>query len=140
MLSDLKMSATGLRWINGNRYYTARFGVYWGGSVDENNGRGRGLTTYPNSATPLDTTLKGAGSSVRCIKDQTPAERSVSILKVIGNDHSNNKSTITVAQLKAILPALENINDNYQDIYRSYIVSAEIMTLAHLQQLLKCRV
>ena len=62
---------------------------------------------------------------VRCIKDQTPAERSASILKEIGNEHRNHKSTITVAQLKAITPALENINDDYQDTYRSYIASAD---------------
>ncbi len=121
MSSDLKLPSAGFRWINGNRDYTASYGVYWGGSVDGNSGRGRGLATHPNSATPLDTTLRGAGSSVRCIKEQTPAERSVSILKEIGDEHRNHKSVITIGQLRAITPALSDIKNSYENIYRNYI-------------------
>ena len=47
------------------------------------------------------------------------------ILSNIGNQHSSHKSTITVAQLKDILPALENINDKYESNYQKYIASAE---------------
>ena len=43
----------------------------------------------------------------------------------IATQHSSHKSTLTVAKLKAILPALENINDDYENIYRTYIVSAD---------------
>ena len=47
------------------------------------------------------------------------------ILSNIGNQHSSHKSTITVAQLKDILPALENINNKYESNYQKYIASAE---------------
>ena len=47
------------------------------------------------------------------------------ILEFIGSQHSKGESNITVAQLKKITPALENINDDYQDSYRSYIASAD---------------
>ena len=43
----------------------------------------------------------------------------------IATQHSSHKATLTVAQLKAILPALENINDDYENIYRMYIASAD---------------
>ncbi len=122
MLSDLKMPAAGFRWTNGNRAYTALYGIYWGGSVAENNGRS--LAIHPDSATPLYTTRRGVGSSIRCIKEQTPAERSYSILLEIGNEHSNHKSIITIDDLKAITPALENINDNYESSYQPYIANA----------------
>ena len=61
---------------------------------------------------------------VRCIKDQTPAERSRSVLLEIGNEHNSNKSLITIEDLKAITPALNHINDNHENIYRTYIVNA----------------
>ncbi len=131
MSSDLKMPSAGFRWIKGNLAWTADEGIYWSGSVVPSDGNNSTVSNArniyfgnPGDVNLHDTTHRGAGSSVRCIKDQTPAERSASILKVIGNEHNNNKSTITVAQLKAILPALRDINDDYQDIYRSYIVSA----------------
>ncbi len=68
---------------------------------------------------------KSFGMSIRCIKEQTPSERSYSILLEIGNEHNSSKSTITVAQLKDITPALQNINDDYKNIYRSYIEAAD---------------
>ena len=64
-------------------------------------------------------------SPLRCIKDQTPAERSASILLEIGNEHRNHKSIITIEDLKAITPALNHINDNYENTYRTYIASAD---------------
>ncbi len=47
------------------------------------------------------------------------------ILKKIGNEHQDHNSIITVAQLQAITPALENINSSYENIYRTYIASAD---------------
>ncbi len=130
MSSDLKLPMAGIRRINGNRSYASRYGVYWTGSVVPSDGNNSTVSNardvyFGYALGLIDTSGRGYGYSVRCIKDQTPAERSATILKMIGNDHNNNKSTVTVAQLKAILPALENINDDYQDIYRSYIASAD---------------
>ncbi len=129
MLSDLKLPMAGGRKTNGDRAWTASYGIYWSGSVVPSDGNNSTVSNardifFGGYLGLLDTSSRGYGYSVRCIKDQTPTERSASILKVIGNDHNNNKSTVTVAQLKAILPALRDINDDYQDIYRSYIVSA----------------
>ncbi len=128
MSSVLKLpTAGGLTSSGVITWWTPRIGDYWTGSVVPN-------STVSDSARDvyfgkdvnlLDTSGRGIGFSVRCIKDQTPAERSATILKMIGNEHSNDKSTVTAAQLKAITPALENINDDYLDIYHSYIVSAE---------------
>ncbi len=132
MSSDLKMPSAGFRWIKGNLAWTADEGIYWSGSVVPSDGNNSTVSNArniyfgnPGDVNLHDTTHRGAGSSVRCIKDQTPAERSASILKEIGNEHNNNKSTVTVAQLKAILPALRDINDDYQDIYQRYIASTD---------------
>ncbi len=57
--------------------------------------------------------------------NETDENRTATILGYIGSQHSDHNSTITVAQLKAITPALNGINDDYQDIYRSYIASAD---------------
>ena len=99
---------------------------YWFGSV-RSDGKALNMGSNWGVLVASDYGAKIEAHPVRCIsiKDQTPAERSATILKMIGNEHSNDKSTVTVAQLKTILPALENINDDYQDIYRSYIVSAD---------------
>ncbi len=129
MSSDLKLPSVGYRWTY--RYDTNE-GVYWSGSVVPSDGNNSTVSKArniyfgnPGDVNLHDTTHRGAGMSVRCIKDQTPAERSASILKEIGNEHNNNKSTVTVAQLKAILPALRDINDDYQDIYQRYIASTD---------------
>ena len=55
-----------------------------------------------------------------------PVDRNVTatILESIGSQHSKGESNITVAQLKAITPALRGIKDDYQDLYRTYIASA----------------
>ena len=47
--------------------------------------------------------------------------RTATILGYIGSQHSNHNSTITVAQLKAITPALSNIIASNLNSYRSYI-------------------
>ncbi len=58
--------------------------------------------------------------------NNTDENRTATILGYIGSQHNDHNSTITVAQLKAITPALNGINDDYQDIYRSYIASTDI--------------
>ena len=50
---------------------------------------------------------------------------SESVLNLIGNQYSNHNSTITVAQLQDITPALENIDERYLNIYRTYIANAD---------------
>ncbi len=133
MSSDLKLPTAGIRWVVGSVRYAGNQGMYWTGSI-ENAQYSHNLwfrthnLWFRNGALDANDYInsnRGRGLSVRCIKDQTPAERSASILKVIGNDHNNNKSTVTVAQLKAILPALRDINDDYQDIYQRYIASTD---------------
>ncbi len=133
MSSDLKLPTAGIRWVAGSVGYAGNQGMYWTGSI-ENAQYSHNLWFRTHNLWFRNGTLdandyinsnRGRGFSVRCIKDQTPAERSASILKEIGNEHSNNKSTVTVAQLKAILPALRDINDDYQDIYQRYIASTD---------------
>ncbi len=128
MSSDLKLPLAGFHWIDSNLLWMANHGDYWTSSVvpsDGNNStvsNARNILLYRTKDFILhDTTHRGSGMSVRCIK----TERSASILKEIGNEHSNNKSTITIAQLKAITPEVRDINDDYQDTYRSYIASAD---------------
>ena len=122
--SELKLTAAGLRWVRGGMGYIGKEGMYWTGSI-ENAQYARDLWFGSNfvKANDFINSYRGRGFSVRCIKDQTPAERSESILLVIGNQHSSGKSAITIAQLKAITPALKNINDKYESSYRHYIVS-----------------
>ena len=59
--------------------------------------------------------------------DQNNTEENVTatILGYIGSQHSDHNSTITVAQLQAITPALSNIDDRYLNIYQRYIASAD---------------
>ncbi len=120
--SELKLTAAGLRWVRGGMGYIGKEGMYWTGSI-ENAQYARDLWFGSNfvKANDFINSYRGRGFSVRCIKDQTPAERSESILLVIGNQHNSGKSTITIAQLKAITPALKNINDKYESSYRHYI-------------------
>ncbi len=122
--SELKLTAAGLRWVRGGMGYIGKEGMYWTGSI-ENAQYARDLWFGSNfvKANDFINSYRGRGFSVRCIKDQTPAERSESILLVIGNQHNSGKSAITIAQLKAITPALKNINDKYESSYRHYIVS-----------------
>ncbi len=50
----------------------------------------------------------------------------VMVLEEIGNQHNNGESNITIADLKTLRDnAIMNINDNYVNIYRSYIASAD---------------
>ncbi len=125
--SFLKVSTTGIRNINGNasiKWSDGGSSNYWSGSV-RSDGKALSMGSNWGCLVASDSTVKIAALPVRCIKDQTPAERSATILAEIGDEHSNHKSIITIGQLKAITPALENININYQDIYRSYIASAD---------------
>ena len=71
-----------------------------------------------------DYSSRSYGYSVRCIKDQTPAEKTDSILLEIENEHNRHNSVITVAQLKAITPALEDIDDNKENSYRFCIANS----------------
>ncbi len=59
--------------------------------------------------------------------DQNNTEENVTatILGYIGSQHSDHNSTITVAQLQEITPALSNIDDRYLNIYQRYIASAD---------------
>ena len=130
MLSDLKLPMAGGRKTNGDRAWTASYGIYWSGSVVPSDGNNSTVSNardiyFGRALGLLDTSARGYGLSVRCIKEQTPAERSASTLLEIGNEHNSHKSTVTVAQLKAITPTLKNINDNYENIYRTYIASAD---------------
>ncbi len=58
-------------------------------------------------------------------QNNTEENRTAIILSEIGNQHSDHNSTITVAQLKAITPTLENINADYENIYQTYIASRD---------------
>ncbi len=125
--SFLKIPTTGIRNYNGNasiRFSDGGSSNYWSGSV-RSDGKALSMGSNWGCLVASDYSARIEAFPVRCIKDQTPAERSATILKEIGDEHSNHKSVITIAQLKAITPALENINDDYQDIYRSYIASAD---------------
>ena len=52
-------------------------------------------------------------------------ERTLSILSEISDEHSNHKSTITVARLKTITPALNNVEEANEKWYQSYIESSD---------------
>ena len=114
MSSLLKIPGPG--WLNSNGY-----GMFYPGGAPRIWDTTPGVAWKPNGTHSIQRTN---GQPLRCIKDQTPAERSASILKEIGNEHSSNKSIITIEDLKAITPALENINDDYENIYRTYIANA----------------
>ena len=124
MSSNLKLANNGARRYDDAKVYNAMlYGVYWTGSVSQSNA----LDMYFGAFLEYnDISPRASGVAVRCIKDQTPAEKKTfSTLVQIGREHNSAKSTITIAQLKAITPALSNINDDYQDTYRSYIASAD---------------
>ena len=122
--SVLKMPISGYRnHFNGNVKQIGAMASYWSGSPA--NTSAHSMDFYPDIVYPNEISPRTYGFNVRCIKDQTPAERSDSILLEIGNEHSKQKSVITIAQLKAITPALENINNNYESSYRAYIASAD---------------
>ena len=121
--SALKMPNSGYR----DHYAAITMGIgidarYWTGVADTSNAQSMEFdqdTLYLNKLRPT-----ADGYSVRCIKDQTPAERSASILLEIRNEHNSGKSVITIAQLKAITPALENIDDDYENIYQFCIANS----------------
>ena len=77
-------------------------------AVDQNNTEGN--RTVPNP--PVE-------------NNNTEENRTATILGNIGSQHSDHNSTITVAQLQAITPALSNIDDRYLNIYQRYIASAD---------------
>ena len=85
-----------------------------------------GCNTNDNNSTPQIEDKKAVdGNKTVDENNNTEENRTATILGYIGSQHSDHNSTITVAQLKAITPALNGINDDYQDIYRSYIASAD---------------
>ena len=91
--SDLKLPMAGGRKTNGDRAWTASYGIYWSGSVVPSDGNNSTVSNardiyFGRALGLLDTSARGYGLSVRCIKDQTPTERSASILKEIGNEHN----------------------------------------------------
>ncbi len=76
MSSDLKLPSAGFRWINSNRDYTANEGIYWSGSVVPSDGNNSTVSNArnvyfgnPGDVNLHDSTHRGAGSSVRCIKN-----------------------------------------------------------------------
>ncbi len=76
MSSDLKLPSAGFRWINSNRDYTANEGIYWSGSVVPSDGNNSTVSDArniyfgnPGDVNLHDSTHRGAGSSVRCIKN-----------------------------------------------------------------------
>ena len=120
--SVLKLPMSGYNWndaIKAIGYETS----YWFGSAKGS--MGKGMSFYRHKVHSNANNAKTYGFNVRCIKDQTPAERSDSILLEIANEQSNHKSVITIAQLRAITPTLENINDDYESSYRTYIANAD---------------
>ena len=114
--SYLKLPYAGYRYFDdGQMRRVTELGAYWTG------------TDYANSPYDIyfgdklkynDYSSRSYGYSVRCIKDQTPAEKTDSILLEIENEHNRHNSVITVAQLKAITPPLEDIDDNKENSYR----------------------
>ena len=76
MSSNLKLPSAGFRWINSNRDYTANEGIYWSGSVVPSDGNNSTVSNArnvyfgnPGDVNLHDSTHRGAGSSVRCIKN-----------------------------------------------------------------------
>ena len=99
MSSRLKIPGPG--WLNSNGY-----GMFYPGGAPRIWDTTPGVAWRPHETHSLQRTN---GLPLRCIKEQTPAERSANILKEIGNEHSSNKSVITIEELNAITPALEII-------------------------------
>ncbi len=76
MSSDLKLPSAGFHWINSNRDYLADEGIYWSGSVIPSDGNNSTVSNArniffgsPGDVNLHDTTHRGAGMSVRCIKN-----------------------------------------------------------------------
>ena len=126
LTSNLKLVRIGIHdGTNGTISGNSDLGGYWTGSAYGVNAHTMDFNSNEVRTNNIIFNYRVDGNYVRCIKDQTPSERSRSVLLEIGNEHRNHKSTVTVAQLKAITPALENINAEYQDNYRSYIASRD---------------
>ncbi len=75
-----------------------------------------GCSNKDNNSTPPTDDKAKTGEN-----NNTEENRTATILGYIGSQHSNHNSTITVAQLKAITPALSNIIASNLNSYRSYI-------------------
>ncbi len=74
MSSALKLPMAGDRGTNGNRAFTASFGVYWTGSVVPSDGNNSTVSNardvyFGRALGLLDTSSRVYGYSVRCIKD-----------------------------------------------------------------------
>ncbi len=114
MSSRLKIPGPG--WLGSNGY-----SVYYPGGAPRIWDTTPGVAWRPHETHSLQRTN---GLPLRCIKEQTPAERSASVLLEIGNEHSSHKSIITIEDLKAIAPALNHINNDYENTYRTYIANS----------------
>ena len=120
----LPMSGFSYYWSNDDIGEIGNEASYWFGSA--NGSKAKSMDFYPNNVYSNANSVKTYGFNVRCIKEQTPAEKKTfSTLAQIGREHNSAQSTITIAQLKAITPPLKNINDNYESIYQEYIASAD---------------
>ncbi len=85
-----------------------------------------GCNTNDNNSTPQIEDKKAVDGNKTVDEDnETDENRTATILGYIGSQHSDHNSTITVAQLQAITPALSNIDDRYLNIYQRYIASAD---------------
>ena len=122
--SVLKMSIPGYRnYSNSNFMKVGLEACYWTGSAIQTSAHSMDL--YQHLIYPNEKSSRAYGFSVRCIKDQTPAEKTEHLLLVIGREHSSHKSTITVSQLKTIAPALNNIKEANEKWYQSYIEGSD---------------
>ena len=91
-------------------------------AVDQNNTEGnRTVPTLPGE----NNDTEGNRPNPPVENNNTEENVTATILGYIGSQHSDHNSTITVAQLQAITPALSNIDDRYLNIYQRYIASAD---------------
>ncbi len=145
MSSVLKLpTAGGLTTSGVITWWTPRIGDYWTGSVVPSDGNNSTVSNardvyFGKDVNLLDTSSRGYGFSVRCIKHSVGGTES--ILADIGTEHKNGKAFMKVAQLRAIEPALSDINDTYETIYQSYIEGdtniSSPATIAQVQQMIK---
>ncbi len=143
MSSELKLPMAGGRRSDGKFAWTANYGDYWTGSVVPSDGNNSTVSNardvfFGGYLNRLDTSGRGIGFSVRCIKHSVGGTES--ILADIGTEHKNGKAFMKVAQLKAIEPALSDINDTYETIYQSYIEGdtniSSPATISQVQQMI----
>ncbi len=123
--SVLKLVRVGIHdGTNGTVSGNSDLGGYWTGSAYGVNAHSIYFNSNKVRTNNGGFNYRVDGNYVRCIKDQTPTERSNSILSEIGKEHRSHNSIVTVAQLKAITPMLANVIDNYESSYRNYIANA----------------